>query len=138
MNHEGRRLRRHGVNDEHHEISDAVQRISAALTLDLLLHPHNDLSLPVLLPCNFAVYANDLVSQAQASAGLPERKILEPVVPGYNFIGRSGAETEGLFVWCIPPDLMWQQLDRRIDEVFVVLHVFRRVNSYLNAEHLQA
>jgi hypothetical protein len=70
----------------------------------------------VLLPCNFAVYANDLVSQAQAAAGLKERKILEPPIPAYNFMGQSGDEKEGLFIWRITPDLMWQQLDRRIDE----------------------
>jgi hypothetical protein len=91
--------------------------------VDLLLHPHNDLSLPVLLPCNFAVYANGLVNQAQASAGLPERKSVEPAVPGYKFIGRSGAETEGLFVCRITLDLMWQQLDRRIDE-YVLFRFF--------------
>ncbi|KAJ7657416.1 hypothetical protein DFH06DRAFT_1328227 [Mycena polygramma] len=100
--------------------------MAGAPTIDLLLHPQYDLRLLLLLPCNFAVYANNLVSQAQASAGLKETKILEPALPRFNLLGVSGPEREGLFVWRITPDLMWQEVDRRIDEVFEVLHAFRR------------
>ncbi|KAJ6496036.1 hypothetical protein C8R45DRAFT_1131777 [Mycena sanguinolenta] len=133
------RLSRHGVHSETgYEIYDMVQRIAGAATLDHLLHPVHDLCLPVLLPCHFAVYANDLVSKALASAGLKERKILEMAVRGYNHLGRSGPETEGLFIWRIPPDLMWQQFDRRVDEIFEVLHAFRRMNASLGDELLQA
>ncbi|KAF7375439.1 hypothetical protein MSAN_00431800 [Mycena sanguinolenta] len=132
-----RRLRRHGIHSGY-EIYDVVQCVAGAATLDHVLHPLHDLCLPVLLPCNFAVYANDLVSKALASAGLKERKILEPAVDGYNFLGSSGEEKEGLFIWRIASDLMWQQFDRRIDEVFEVLHAFRRVNVSLRDELLQA
>ncbi|KAF7335572.1 hypothetical protein MVEN_02211300 [Mycena venus] len=104
------RLRRHGVQFGH-EISDVVQRVSGAPTLELLLHPQHDLCLPVILPCTFAVYANDAVSLALANAGLKERKMLEPAVPG---------------------------LDRRIDEIFEVLHAFRRANASLAGEDMQA
>ncbi|KAJ6537845.1 hypothetical protein B0H19DRAFT_1270241 [Mycena capillaripes] len=85
------RLRRHGV-EFGYEIADLVQRVSGAPTLEILLHPQHDLCLPVLLPCDFAVYANDsdVVSQAQANTSLKERKILEPAVPGYNFLGLPG------------------------------------------------
>ncbi|KAJ7235624.1 hypothetical protein B0H12DRAFT_1141370 [Mycena haematopus] len=131
------RLRRHGV-DSGYQLHDAVQRISGAPTLDHLLHPLHDLCLPILLPCNFAVYANNLVNVALASAGLKERKILEPAVHGYNFLGHPGEEKEGLFIWRISADLMWQQFDRRVDEVFEVLHAFRRANALLLNEHLQA
>ncbi|KAF7375429.1 hypothetical protein MSAN_00430700 [Mycena sanguinolenta] len=136
---EPQRLRRHGVHSESgYEIYDMVQRVAGAATLDHLLHPVHDLCLPVLLPCHFAVYANDLVSKALASAGLRERKILEMAVRSYNYLGLSGPETEGLFIWRIAPDLMWQQFDRRVDEVFEVLHAFRRMNASLSDELLQA
>jgi hypothetical protein len=94
---------RHGVEFDY-EIADGVQHISGAPTLELLLHPQHDLCLPVLLPCNFAVYANDLVNQTQAAARLKERKIFEPPIPAYNFLGQSGDEKEGLFIWKITPD----------------------------------
>ncbi|KAJ6572087.1 hypothetical protein B0H19DRAFT_1372979 [Mycena capillaripes] len=85
----------------------------------------------VLLPCDFAVYANDVVSQAQAQAGLPETKLLMPAVHGFNFLGNPDPRTDGLFLWRIGKDLMWQQPDRRVDEVFEILYAFRRVNEQL-------
>lgn len=118
------RLVRHGVVGGY-ELSDSVQRISFAPTLELLLQPEHDLRLLVVLPCNFAVYANDLIGQAQASAGLKERKILEPAISGYNFLGTTGDEKEGLFIWCVGPDIMWQKLDRRIDEYVFELSTTR-------------
>ncbi|KAJ7735096.1 hypothetical protein DFH07DRAFT_967330 [Mycena maculata] len=130
------RLLRHGVIFGY-EISDVVQRIACAPTLEILLQSDNDLCLPVILPCNFVVYANDLVSQAQASAGLKETKILELAIREFNFLGRPGAEKEGLFIWRIGPEMVWQQLDRRLDEVFEVLFAFPWANSDLN-EDLQA
>src|ERR1700761_4773285 len=109
------RLRRHGVTT-YAEISDAIQRISCAPSLEILLNPGFDIYLPVLLPCDFAVFANDLVSQAQAAAGLKETKLLEPAIRGLNPLGTAGKDKEGLFLWRVGRDLMWQQLDRRIDE----------------------
>ncbi|KAJ7512451.1 hypothetical protein B0H11DRAFT_481994 [Mycena galericulata] len=130
------RLQRHGVYFGY-ELSDLVQRVAYAPTLDLLLQRDNDLCLPVILPPDFAVYANDLVSRAQASAGLKETKILKVAIPEHNLVGLPAGAVEGLFIWRIGPEMMWQQLDRRIDEVFEALLVFRRVNSDLN-EDLQA
>ena len=66
------RLRRHGVHSGY-EIYDIVQRVAGAAILDHVLHHLHDLCLPVLLPCNFAVYVNDLVSKALASADLKGR-----------------------------------------------------------------
>ncbi|KAJ7484388.1 hypothetical protein FB451DRAFT_1128513 [Mycena latifolia] len=130
------RLERHGVSHGYN-LSDSVRRMSGAPTLELLLQRELDVCLPVLLPCNFAVYANDLVSRAQDSLGLKERKILEPAMPGYSFRNVPGDEREGLFIWRVSSDLMWQKLDRRIDEIFEVLYSFRRVNVDLN-DDLQA
>ncbi|KAJ7753722.1 hypothetical protein B0H16DRAFT_1833847 [Mycena metata] len=124
------RLQRHGVISGN-EICDAVQHVVGAPTLELLLHSEFDVTLPVLLPCDFAVYANDLVSQAQASAGLKEIKLLEPAVPSHNYLGVPGKEEEGLFMWRIGSEIMWPQFDRRVDEVFEVLSAFRRVNADL-------
>jgi hypothetical protein len=92
-----------------------AQFMTSASSLPALLKPKYDIIIPLLLPCDFAVYANDLASRAQASAGLRETKLLMPAVPGYNFLGRSPV-MEGLFYWRIGAELMWQQLDRRIDE----------------------
>ncbi|KAK7055846.1 hypothetical protein R3P38DRAFT_3565744 [Favolaschia claudopus] len=133
------RLERHGVHSlDGFEIADAVQRLSGAPTIELLLHPQYDLRLPVILPCNFVLYANELVAQAQALAGLHPCKILEPAVPDRELVGRSDEEQEGLFVWRITPEMMWQRLDRRVDEVFEVLQAFRRTNGHLGEEMLQA
>ncbi|KAJ7669357.1 hypothetical protein DFH06DRAFT_981623, partial [Mycena polygramma] len=128
-------LLQHGVTSSA-QISDAVQRIACAPTLEILLHSGFDISLPVILPCDFAVYANDLVSQAQAAAGLKETKLLEPAVRGFfNPLGSRGQDKEGLFFWRVGRELMWQQLDRRIDEVFEALHAFRRANTEVDEEH---
>jgi hypothetical protein len=70
----------------------------------------------VLLPCEFAVFANDLVSRAQADARIRERKLLLPAVRGFNFLAHPGSQVDGLFLWRLTPQVMWQQLDRRIDE----------------------
>ncbi|KAJ7131939.1 hypothetical protein C8R46DRAFT_1015571 [Mycena filopes] len=131
------RLEAHGVRFGY-EICDAVRRMAGAPTLELLLHPQHDICLPVLLPCSFAVYANDLISRAQADAGLQETKLLEPAVPQRNYFSAPGDEREGLFIWRITPELMWQQVDRRIDEVFEALYSFRRVNADLPDEQVQA
>ncbi|KAJ6616509.1 hypothetical protein B0H10DRAFT_2391938 [Mycena sp. CBHHK59/15] len=76
----------------------------------------------------FAIYANDLVRQAQAAAGLREKKILIPAVE--DEFEESDGPQEGLFLWRISSELMWQQVDRRIDEVFEVLYAFHRVNDH--------
>ncbi|KAJ7669352.1 hypothetical protein DFH06DRAFT_1321374 [Mycena polygramma] len=107
------------------------QRMVYAPTVEALLTKKKDIMLQVLLPCDFAVYANDVVSRAQAEAGLPETKLLMPAVHGFNFLGNPDPQTDGLFFWRIGKDLMWQQLDRRVDEVFEMLHAFRRVNEQL-------
>ncbi|KAJ7484393.1 hypothetical protein FB451DRAFT_1392948 [Mycena latifolia] len=123
------RLFPHGVDDER-SLPEST-RMTYAETVDVLLSKKKDIKMPVLLPCELAVYANDLVSRAQARAGLPETKILMPAVPGFNFLGEIDPETDGLFFWRIGKDIMWQQLDRSIDEVFEVLYAFRKVNEQL-------
>jgi hypothetical protein len=76
----------------------------------------NDLMLQVLLPCEFATYANALVARAQVQAGLAQTPLLIPVVSDSDSEDPDDEEPEMLYFWRIGKDLMWQQLDRRIDE----------------------
>ncbi|KAJ7098267.1 hypothetical protein C8R44DRAFT_988807 [Mycena epipterygia] len=94
------------------------QRMSYAPTVDALLSKKKDILMQVLLPCDFAVYANDVVSRAQARAGLPEMKLLQSAVSGFYFLGASDPQTNGLFFWRIGKELMWQHLDPSVDKVF--------------------
>ncbi|KAJ7794659.1 hypothetical protein B0H14DRAFT_3159029 [Mycena olivaceomarginata] len=95
-----------------------------------------DLILQVLLPCKFAVYANDVVSRAQAQVGLPQTQLLTPVASDFNPL-KDTERAEGLFIWRIGKELMWQQLDRGVDEVLEMLYAFRRVNEQLRDIHTQ-
>ncbi|KAJ6601494.1 hypothetical protein B0H10DRAFT_2230605 [Mycena sp. CBHHK59/15] len=90
--------------------------------------------MPVLLPCDFAIYANGLVKQALIDAGLQETNALDPAIPACSHSRRSSQETEGLYMWTITSHLMWQQVDRRIDEVFELLRAFRKANDPLSEE----
>ncbi|KAJ7154669.1 hypothetical protein C8R46DRAFT_1118026, partial [Mycena filopes] len=112
------RLEHHGVSiDDYSGVElQAFRRIVCAPTVEELFSKKKDILLQVLLPCPFAVYANDLVSRAQADAGVPETKLLQAAVPGFNFLGSTIKEADGLFFWRIGKDLMWQQSDRRVDE----------------------
>ncbi|KAJ7165237.1 hypothetical protein C8R46DRAFT_900610 [Mycena filopes] len=114
------------------ELESARRMVSASNVKDLLL-PRNDIRMPIVLPVDFAVYANNLVREAVVEAGLKETRILEPVGHGYDIAleRRSTTPNEGLFLWTIEPHLMWQHTDRRIDEVFEVLFAFRRANKRL-------
>ncbi|KAJ7322950.1 hypothetical protein DFH08DRAFT_354212 [Mycena albidolilacea] len=95
-----------------------------------------DLMLQVLLPCKFADYANDVVSQAQAQAGLPQTQLLTPVTSDLDQLEDTD-RAEGLFLWRIGKELMWQQLHRGVDEVFEMLYAFRRVNEHLRVAYAQ-
>ncbi|KAJ7735102.1 hypothetical protein DFH07DRAFT_893615 [Mycena maculata] len=123
------RLTRHGVDDSGD--LPAFQRTVCASTVDALLGKKMDIVMQVLLPCTFAVYANDMVAQAQARAGLRETKLLAPVVRGFDFLGSTDPQADGLFFWRIGAEMMWQQSDRSIDEISEVLYAFRRVNEHL-------
>lgn len=79
---------------------------------DLLDSAHN-IRLPVLLPSDFAAYVNGVVNESQVASQLPAAPVLELAVPGQTEILDV---TEGLYLWTIGSPLMWQQLDRRIDE----------------------
>ncbi|KAJ6578136.1 hypothetical protein B0H19DRAFT_1062673 [Mycena capillaripes] len=109
---------------------DEVQRMTVASRMEILLDGAHDIKIPVLLPRDFAAHANTLVSRLQ-----PETPILKPATSE----GPTVDQKEGLFIWTITSKLMWQQQDRRIDELFEVLLAFCRVNvPIMGSEDLQA
>ncbi|KAJ7148273.1 hypothetical protein C8R46DRAFT_1044821 [Mycena filopes] len=103
-----------------------AQRMTFASTAKDLLADKNDIRLLVLLPVDFAIYANELVAECMVGAGLDEAYVLEPFSSG------NSTELDGLFWWTIGGHLMWQQFDRRIDELFEVLYAFRRATYPLH------
>ncbi|KAJ7209952.1 hypothetical protein B0H12DRAFT_1242780 [Mycena haematopus] len=128
------RLRDYGVvrGDE----LEAAQRLTYASRIEIVLDSNHNPKVPVLLPCDFAAYANALVKSIQAEAQLPEAPILQPVV-SYASTGDASDPRSGLYIWSITSDLMWQQKDRRIDELFEILQAFCRANAVVNTD-LQA
>jgi hypothetical protein len=77
------------------------QRVTCAATVDAVLSPDKDLVLQVLLPREFAGYANRIVGDAQAQAGLPWREVLTPAVPHVR-----PDSVNGLYYWRIGKALM--------------------------------
>ncbi|KAJ7153736.1 hypothetical protein C8R46DRAFT_1042117 [Mycena filopes] len=109
-----------------------AQRVTSASNAQDLLK--DNIRMPILLPVDFAIYANELVNEAQTDAGFPKTNILDPVIATFDFsLNDDAHQREGLFWWTIGPHLMWQQLDRRIDEAVEVLYAFRRANRELEA-----
>ncbi|KAJ7322953.1 hypothetical protein DFH08DRAFT_969591 [Mycena albidolilacea] len=111
---------------------EEYQRVTCAPTVDAVLSPDKDLVLQALLPREFAAYASRIVGNARAQqAGVvPQREALAPAVPHVR-----PNSVVGLYYWRIGKELMWQQLDRRVDEVFEMLHAFRRVHMHLSEDH---
>ncbi|KAJ7193423.1 hypothetical protein GGX14DRAFT_588656 [Mycena pura] len=112
-----------------------LQRLSYAPDPKGILDQANDITMAVLLPANFAAFANDLVCKAQNDAEVPglADRILAPVSSDPKaFDADEGDATLRLYIWRISAALMWQQLDRRIDEVFEVLFAFYRIHDRLD------
>lgn len=108
------RLSRHGVTSIRQ--LKGIQRTVCAPTVEALLDEDGDICMQVLLPCEFAIYANDVVRKAQARAGLCETTFLVPLLNGVEYPEAPQPLADGLFLWRIGPELMWQQLDRSVDE----------------------
>ena len=90
-----------------------MKRVSFASGVEGVLIETGYIALPVLLPADFALCANTLVEEAQRDAGF----ILAPLNTSLTMSDLDHADdTLRLFVWSIPASLMWQQMDRRIDE----------------------
>ncbi|KAJ6605372.1 hypothetical protein DFH09DRAFT_1269645 [Mycena vulgaris] len=108
-------------------------RLSYGYDMRSVLQPQNDITMPLLLPLNFAAFANHIVGQAQAAAGLKVEKILTPAIKTDTKLHvalDSENATLGLFIWRIGKELMWQQLDR----VFEALYAFHRAHDRLQRD----
>jgi len=94
-----------------------MKRVSFASEVEGVLIETGDIALPVLLPADFALHVNTLVEEAQRDAGFDPKDILTPLNTSLTMSDLDYADaTLRLFVWSIPASLMWQQMDRRIDE----------------------
>lgn len=108
------RLSRHGVAGGD-QLNGAQTVISASNVKDLL-SSRSDIRMPILLPVDFAIYANELVNKALEDAELLRMDVLEPLGDALDFSSANAHRREGLFWWRIGSQLMWQNVDRRIDE----------------------
>ena len=94
-----------------------MKRVSFASGVEGVLIETGYIALPVLFPADFALCANTLVEEAQRDAGFDPKDILAPLNTPLTMSDLDHADdTLRLFVWSIPASLMWQQMDRRIDE----------------------
>nr|GAT50994.1 predicted protein [Mycena chlorophos] len=116
------------------DVFKPLQRITYAETPAEVLMPEKDVVMGVLLPYNFALFANELVEKALADAGLPtgDAKILTPLSDDAKALPPDPTDASlKFFLWRIPGILLWQQIDRRIDEVFEALWAFFYIHDRL-------
>ncbi|KAJ7046216.1 hypothetical protein C8F04DRAFT_1387822 [Mycena alexandri] len=108
---------------------EAAKRLTYGTTVTDVLEPTQDILLLLLLRADFAAFANRLVGHAQAAAGLNVASILTPAVESHEHLLDAKSGAEGIFLCRIGREIMWQQLDRRIDEVLEALYVFYRYSD---------
>ncbi|KAF7362639.1 hypothetical protein MVEN_00613000 [Mycena venus] len=121
----------HGLDGEGNEFKSAA-RLTYATSIETILDRGHDIVMPVLVPRNLAAYINHLVGEAQQAAGLEVQNILTPAVKRNKdlIVAPDSTDSEdGLYMWRIGNEMMWQQLDRKIDEAFEVLYAFYRIND---------
>ncbi|KAJ7263594.1 hypothetical protein B0H12DRAFT_1268045 [Mycena haematopus] len=132
----------HGISEEDPDIDldemfqDAA-RLTCSQSIEMILSRESDIVMPVVVPRNLAAYMNHLVGEAQKAAGLDVQPMLTPTVATDETLivpPDSTDSNDGLYMWRITKDIMWQQLDRRIDEVSEVLYAFYRANDRLYNE----
>ncbi|KAJ7447582.1 hypothetical protein B0H11DRAFT_2082665 [Mycena galericulata] len=124
-------LETHGL-EEDGAVFKSAARLTYGTSVEKVLDPAHDIIIPLVLPRNLAAFVNHLVGEAQQAVGIKIQKILTPTVKGHKHLvvdHDSADAADGLYMWRIGKELMWQQLDRRIDEVFEVLYAFYRVND---------
>ncbi|KAJ6493336.1 hypothetical protein C8R45DRAFT_989494 [Mycena sanguinolenta] len=128
----------HGIGEEDDidldKIFQGAARLTCAQDMKTILSAKSDIGMPVVVPRNLAAYMNHLVGEAQKAAKMNVQPILTPAVKDDEDVMvplDSTDSADGLYMWRIGKDIMWQQLDRRIDEVFEVLYAFYRANDRL-------
>ncbi|KAF8311713.1 hypothetical protein DL93DRAFT_2098630 [Clavulina sp. PMI_390] len=110
-----------------------TRRVSFATDLSSLLEPKGDVILLFFAAPGFAHFANKLVNAALQDRGLA---LPSPTVETANMIDVLGSYTRQhdddeevpmeMLRWRINSIVGWQQIDRRIDEVFEILWSFYR------------
>ena len=90
--------------------------MAEAHSLEELLAPKNDISIPLWLPKDFLEFAQRTLADAFREAGLSQQHILVPILTTERL-----NENLTLTLFKITPEAMWQQVDRRIDEYLPLL-----------------
>lgn len=86
----------------------------------------SDLSIPLWLPPDFVDFAKGLISAALRDNNLPNEEVLEVVLGRIKRWSPASLDDDYqellvLVLFKISTNLMWQQIDRRIDE-YVLSH----------------
>ncbi|KAF8320355.1 hypothetical protein DL93DRAFT_2224717 [Clavulina sp. PMI_390] len=106
-----------------------TRRVTVAPDVTTLLEPQGDMVLLFFASSGFAAFANELVEEALKEHGLslPGEgqmiEILGQFIRHYSYWEKFEVE---MLRWRIDSVIGWQQIDRRIDEVFEVLWAFYR------------
>jgi hypothetical protein len=100
--------------DSSHNRPEQPTRIAHADSVVSALDPSNDMTIPVWLPAPFAQYANDLIQKSLQAVGLADATRL-PTLIAATLPPLEGSDLR-LHFWRIDSVIMWQQLNRRIDE----------------------
>jgi len=92
-------------------------------TLDDVFAKSNEVFIPVFLPEEVITYCNDLIEAALKENNLP---VETPLTIATKPDSRENADIPGEYVyWNVSTVIMWQQIDRRIDE-YVDIEGFAR------------
>ncbi|KAF7305479.1 hypothetical protein HMN09_00800700 [Mycena chlorophos] len=112
-----------------------LQRATYAKDAAGVLGAKSDITMAIILPANFAQFANELVSTVMSEHGQRPQPILTPVNEEVaDAVPADDDATLRLYIWRIPLAIIWQQLDRRKDEVFEALFAFYRAHDQLVRE----
>ncbi|KDQ16984.1 hypothetical protein BOTBODRAFT_172593 [Botryobasidium botryosum FD-172 SS1] len=112
--------------------SRVLRRISYAPSVGEIFVTEKDIVIPIWAPVSFVGFANDLARAALQDKGLEAYDILTPAMPGTDN-DQLGLGLK-LVYWHISRITMWQQIDRRIDEMFEICWSFHRAFERLEAE----
>ncbi|KDQ18724.1 hypothetical protein BOTBODRAFT_29097 [Botryobasidium botryosum FD-172 SS1] len=109
-----------------------LQRMAYGSSVEEILASSADMLIPLWVPRKFIRFANDMVRMALDEAGLPSYDILSPIMKEEALLSRSRKLGDlRPVLWRTTASTMWQQIDRRIDEVYEILWAFHRVYESL-------
>ncbi|KDQ15117.1 hypothetical protein BOTBODRAFT_32093 [Botryobasidium botryosum FD-172 SS1] len=123
----------YAVTDTDDLLPRELRRISYAPSVEEIFDTEKDIVIPIWAPMSFIEFPNDFVRVALQDKGLEAYDILIPAIPAAAYDDRVELGVK-LVYWHISQDTMWQQIDRRIDEVFEICWSFHRAFERLGAE----